>query len=103
MLAAMKTIAGILLAALVGVLSFVSDAGAQNAVADFYRGKTVVIAIGSTPGGGYDTYARLIARHLGKFIPGHPTVAPTNMPGAGSNAAAAAVYNTLPKDGTHIG
>jgi tripartite-type tricarboxylate transporter receptor subunit TctC len=103
MFAAMKIIAGILLAALAGVAFAVPEARALNAVADFYRGKTVVIVIGSTPGGGYDTYARLVARHLGKFIPGHPTVAPTNMPGAGSNAAAAAVYNTLPKDGTHIG
>jgi tripartite-type tricarboxylate transporter receptor subunit TctC len=79
------------------------EAKAQNAVADFYRGKTVTIVIGSTPGGGYDTYARLIARHIGKFIPGNPAVVPSNMPGAGSNVAAAAVYNTMPKDGTHIG
>jgi tripartite-type tricarboxylate transporter receptor subunit TctC len=78
-------------------------ARAQDAVANFYKGKTVTIVIGSTPGGGYDTYARLIARHIGKFIPGHPTVVPSNMPGAGSNVAAAAVYNTLPKDGTQIG
>src|SRR5215211_2871253 len=79
------------------------EAKAQDAVADFYKGKTVTIVIGSTPGGGYDTYARLIARHIGKYIPGHPAVVPSNMPGAGSNVAAAAVYNTLPKDGTVIG
>ncbi len=79
------------------------EVNAQDAVAQFYTGKTVTIVIGSTPGGGYDTYARLIARHIGKFIPGQPAVAPSNMPGAGSNVAAAAVYNTLPKDGTHIG
>jgi tripartite-type tricarboxylate transporter receptor subunit TctC len=79
------------------------NAHAQGSVADFYRGKTVTIVIGSTPGGGYDTYARLIARHIGKFIPGNPSVVPSNMPGAGSNVAAAAVYNSLPKDGTQIG
>jgi tripartite-type tricarboxylate transporter receptor subunit TctC len=79
------------------------NAHAQGSVADFYRGKTVTIVIGSTPGGGYDTYARLIARHIGKFIPGNPSVVPSNMPGAGSNVAAAAVYASLPKDGTQIG
>jgi tripartite-type tricarboxylate transporter receptor subunit TctC len=98
----MTTTVRILLALSITVLSF-WEAKAQNAVAQFYQGKTVTIVIGSTPGGGYDTYARLIARHLGKFIPGNPAVVPSNMPGAGSNVAAAAVYNTLPKDGTHIG
>jgi tripartite-type tricarboxylate transporter receptor subunit TctC len=81
----------------------VGEAKAQNAVAQFYQGKTVTIVIGSTPGGGYDTYARLIARHLGKYIPGNPAVVPNNLAGAGSNVAAAAVYNTMPKDGTHVG
>ena len=90
-------------AAVLSVIASSVSAIAQNAVADFYKGKTVTIVIGSTPGGGYDTYARLIARHLGKFIPGNPSVVPSNMPGAGSNVAAAAVYTTLPKDGSHIG
>jgi tripartite-type tricarboxylate transporter receptor subunit TctC len=102
----MKTTLRILLTLLIGALCFAGIppvAKAQNAVADFYKGKTVTIVIGSTPGGGYDTYARLIARHLGKYIPGNPAVVPSNMPGAGSNVAAAAVYNTLPKDGTQIG
>ena len=73
----------ILLALLLGALAFAGvplEARAQDAVADFYKGKTVTIVIGSTPGGGYDTYARLIARHIGKYIPGHPAVAPSNMP-----------------------
>ena len=102
---AMKSLTAILLAFAIGALGFVAapEARAQDAVADFYKGKTVTIVIGSTPGGGYDTYARLIARHIGKYIPGRPAVAPSNMPGAGSNVAAAAVYNTLPKDGTQIG
>lgn len=79
------------------------DTAANDVVAKFYAGKTVTIIIGSSPGGGYDTYARLIARHIGKFIPGHPAVAPSNMPGAGSITAATAIYNTQPKDGTRIG
>jgi tripartite-type tricarboxylate transporter receptor subunit TctC len=102
----MKTPRAILLSLSIGALCLLGappQAGAQNAVAEFYRGKTVTIVIGSTPGGGYDTYARLIARHIGKFIPGQPAVVPSNMPGAGSNVAAAAVYNSLPKDGTQVG
>lgn len=105
-MSAMTTTTRLLLALSIGALCFVGvpfEAKAQNAVAQFYQGKTVTIIIGSTPGGGYDTYARLIARHIGKYIPGHPAVAPSNMPGASSNVAAAAVYNTLPKDGTHVG
>src|SRR5438445_402876 len=53
-------------------------------VADFYRGKTVRIVVGFPPGGGYDTYARAIARHLGQYVPGNPTIIVDNMPGAGS-------------------
>src|SRR5438046_2375540 len=91
------------LLALLCLAGTVLNANAQGSVADFYKGKTVTIVIGSTAGGGYDTYARLIARHLGKFIPGNPAVVPSNMPGAGSNVAAGAIYNSLPKDGTQIG
>ena len=58
-------------------------ADAQS-VADFYAGKQVSLYIGYSPGGGYDTYARVLARHIGKHIPGNPTVVPQNMPGAGS-------------------
>jgi tripartite-type tricarboxylate transporter receptor subunit TctC len=82
---------------------FASPALAQNPVADFYKGKQVNIYIGSSAGGGYDTYARLLGRHLGKHIPGNPVVVPSNMPGAASNIAAAYVYNVAPKDGTAIG
>ena len=76
---------------------------AQDAVASFYAGRQVSLYIGSTPGGGYDSYARLIARHLGEHIPGHPTVVPVNMPGAGSNKLAYFIYAVAPKDGTAIG
>ena len=84
-------------------LSCAMRAHAQDAVADFYRGRQVNIVIGSSAGGGYDTYARLLGRHLGKYIPGNPVIVPSNMPGAASNIAAAYVYNVAPKDGTVIG
>src|SRR5262244_2202662 len=69
---------------------------------DFYQGKTITIAVGSSPGGGYDLYARLIARHIAKHIPGNPAVVVTNMPGAASNVLAAHITNVAPKDGTVI-
>lgn len=72
-------------------------------MADFYRGKTIRIIVGFTAGGGFDTYARVIARHMGKYIPGNPSLVVENMPGAGSLLAANHVYNVAPKDGTVIG
>jgi tripartite-type tricarboxylate transporter receptor subunit TctC len=69
----------------------------------FYRGKTITIIVGTSAGGGYDLYARLIARQLGKYIPGNPNVVVQNMPGAASNVAAAHIYNVAAKDGTAIG
>jgi tripartite-type tricarboxylate transporter receptor subunit TctC len=78
-------------------------ASAQDAVEAFYRGKTVTITVGSAVGGGYDTYARLVARHLGRHIPGNPMVVVQNIPGAGSNKAASYVALQAPKDGTAIG
>ena len=75
---------------------------AQDAVAQFYRGKTVTIVVGSSAGGGYDAYARLLGRYLGKHLPGEPTVIVSNMPGAGSEVAAAYVARVAPKDGTYI-
>jgi tripartite-type tricarboxylate transporter receptor subunit TctC len=76
---------------------------AADAVSDFYRDKTVTIVVGSSPGGGYDLYGRLIARFLGRHLPGSPNVTVANMPGAASNVAAAHVYNVAPKDGLTIG
>jgi tripartite-type tricarboxylate transporter receptor subunit TctC len=76
---------------------------APQAVSDFYRGKQVRVLIGYSAGGGYDTYARLLARHLGKHIPGNPTVVPQNMPGAGSLTLTNFLYNVAPKDGTVLG
>ncbi len=70
---------------------------------EFYRGKTVTLYIGYSVGGGYDTYARLIAAHIGKHIPGNPTVVPVNMPGAGSLRLANWLYDAAPRDGTAFG
>jgi tripartite-type tricarboxylate transporter receptor subunit TctC len=81
----------------------VSSALAQDTAAQFYKGRQVNVIVGSSAGGGYDIYARLVARHMGKHIPGNPTLVVSNMAGAGSNAAAAHVYNVAPKDGTVIG
>ena len=69
----------------------------------FFARKTVTIYVGYTAGGSYDLYARLIARHLGKHIPGNPTVVAQNMPGAGSMKAANYIYQVAPKDGTALG
>ena len=76
---------------------------AQDSVEGFYRGKTVTITVGSAVGGGYDTYARLVGRYLGRHIPGNPTVIVQNIAGAGSNKAASYVALQAPKDGTAIG
>ena len=78
-------------------------AGGHGSVADFYKGKTVELYIGYDPGGGYDTYARLVARHIGKHIPGNPNVVPKNMPGAGSVKLANWLWEAAPKDGTVFG
>ena len=89
--------------ALGAVLSVLhSDPGLAQSPAEFYKGKTVDVYIGSTVGGGYDIYGRLLARHLGKHIPGSPSVVPKNMEGAGLRLANW-IYNVAPKDGTAIG
>ncbi|MDF2116506.1 hypothetical protein PY365_13045 [Roseiarcaceae bacterium H3SJ34-1] len=67
---------------------------------DFYKGKTITVTIGFPPGGGYDTNARILARHMGRYIPGQPSLVPANMPGAGSLVAANFTYNLAPADGT---
>jgi tripartite-type tricarboxylate transporter receptor subunit TctC len=74
-----------------------------KALADFYKDKTLRIIVGSAPGGGYDAYARLVSRHIGKHIPGTPNAIVENVPGAASLRAANQVYKLEPKDGTIIG
>ena len=74
-----------------------------DTVSDFYAGKTLSLIAGFPPGGGYDTYVRVLARYYGRFIPGHPSVVPTNMPGAGSLLSANYIYGKAPSDGTVLG
>lgn len=81
--------------------SLSSHAAAEPA-ADFYAGKTVSLFIGSTPGGGYDAYARVLARHIGRHIPGNPGIVVKNMPGAGGLTLTNHLYNRAPKDGTEF-
>ncbi len=83
-----------------GFFWFASGVLAQDS---FYRGKTVRIIVGGSAGGGYDTYTRAIARHLGKHVPGNPTVVVENMTGAGTLISANHVYNVAKPDGLTIG
>ncbi len=80
-----------------------AEAGETDPVASFYKGKTVQLVVGYSTGGGYDMYARLLARYMGRHIPGNPLVVPQNMPGAGSLRAVGYLYNAAPKDGTVMG
>jgi tripartite-type tricarboxylate transporter receptor subunit TctC len=85
------------------VSAALSGFGVSHADADdFYKGKTIKLFIGSGPGGGYDLFGRLVARHLGEHIVGQPTVTPQNMPGAGSVLATNYIYNVAPKDGLSL-
>ena len=74
-----------------------------QSVADFYKGKQVSVLIGSEAGAGFDAYARLVARHIGSFIPGNPSMVPLNKPGAGSLTMVNSLVNAGPFDGTTIG
>lgn len=90
--------------ALVAVLAGAGTPRAKaDEVEDFYRGKVVNVVIAFSAGGGYDLYARLLAKHMGKYIPGNPTLVPQNMPGAGTLKATKYLYAVAPRDGTYIG
>jgi tripartite-type tricarboxylate transporter receptor subunit TctC len=74
-----------------------------DAVEDFYKGKQITLIVSYGPGGGYDVYARVLARYMTKYIPGNPSIVIQNMPGAGSLRGANFIYNAAPKDGTAFG
>src|SRR5262249_58903962 len=74
----------------------------EKAVADFYRGKVVTIIVGHSAGGGFDRYARAIARYIAKYIPGNPAILVNNMVGAGTMVSAEYTYNQAQRDGTVI-
>src|SRR5215471_18924826 len=90
-------------AVLVAVLALGVSGAHADPVADFYHGRTINLIVGYGPGGGYDLFARLVARHIGRFIPGNPSVVVQNMPGAGSLRAANFLYGAAPSDGATIG
>jgi tripartite-type tricarboxylate transporter receptor subunit TctC len=82
--------------------SLAAQPASAQSVAEFYKGRTVGMVVGGSPGGGFDTLARSIARHIGKHIPGNPTVVARNMPGAGGLLAMDHLYNVAEKDGSVI-
>jgi len=94
--------AGVAAVSLTVVVSLAQPVAAQPSVEQFYKGKSIDVVIGYPPAGSNDTYARALARHFGKHLPGHPNVVPRNMPGAGSFIAVNNMATTLPKDGTQI-
>lgn len=85
------------------VMIALPTAGWSQSPAEFYKGRNVDLYIGYSPGGAYDLYARLVARFMGKHIPGNPTIVPKNMAGAGSLVLANWLYNVAPKDGSAFG
>src|SRR5436190_4020235 len=85
-----------------GVLLAHSLASPAHTADEFFRGKTVTFIVSTAPGGGYDTYSRLIARHIGRFLPAQPNVVVQYMPGAGGVRAANYLYAAAPKDGTAL-
>ena len=102
MLSLNRAAIGIIAALLAAVAVFAASPAAADNVADFYKGKTVTILMGTGPGGSFDLYGRTIAEHLPRHIPGNPTIIIGHMPGAGGVIAANNVYNTAPQDGTVI-
>src|SRR5262245_3443855 len=88
--------------AAVAVATVCSAPAWADPIADFYAGKQIQFVIRSPAGGSYDLYSRLLARHLGKYIPGNPQIVPVNMPGSGGIKAAMYVADIAPKDGTVI-
>ncbi len=91
------------IAGLMAALLMTTSLARADAVSDFYKGKSVQLVLGYGPGGGYDVYARIVARYMGKYIPGNPSMVVVNMPGAGSLRATNFLYTTAPKDGLTIG
>ncbi len=89
--------------AIIAGLSLMAALAQQARAEDFYKGKTISVVVGATPGGAFDIVARVLVRYLGKYIPGNPNVIVQNMPGAGSMTAVRYIASTAPKDGTVIG
>ena len=91
---------------LISTFCFILAAAAPahaDPVEDFYKGRTITVLIGYSPGGSYDSAGRVLARHMGRYIPGNPSLVPQNMPGAGTLNLVNYLYNVAPKDGTAFG
>ena len=88
---------------MVAVSMFAASLTVPAAAADFYAGKTIDFEVGADVGGGYDIYARVLARHMSRYIPGNPTIVVKNMPGAGSGRTAVFISSVAPKDGSAMG
>ena len=90
------------LATLLSIGVLIGGPAMADSVSDFYKGRVITLYVGYSPGGGYDTYGRTVARHIGRNIPGNPDIVVKNRPGAGSMVLANEIYNILPKDGTAL-
>ena len=97
----MKFVARAVLPTLVAILGLLVNHPALADAEEFYKGKTLRIVIGSSPGAGFDAFGRMVARHLPNYIPGQPSIVPGNLPGAGSMRAVQSL-KVEPKDGTYI-
>src|SRR5438309_10593138 len=83
-------------------LAFAAAPAAAQTVADFYRGKTLTMVVGTSPGGDYDLRLRMVGRHIGRHIPGNPTIVVNNMPGGGGLVVANWLDNIAPQDGNVV-
>jgi len=89
--------------ALYGLIGACVPQAKADAIADFYRARTVTVVVSSSAAGGYDTLARVVARYMGRHLPGNPVFIVRNMPGAGGIAATNFLYNNADRDGSVIG
>ena len=89
-------------AALIFGVAFTTHAAQAQSVEEFYKGKAIRFLVGYGPGTGYDVYMRVVQRHIGKHIPGRPTVVPENMPGAGGLIMANYLYNVADRKSTRL-
>ena len=85
-----------------GLIAVLPSGASGQSVEQFYRGRTMTLVVGTSPGGINDISSRLVARHLGRFIPGNPTIVVQNQPGAGGIASANRLYNVFDRDGSVI-
>lgn len=97
----MRVVLGLACAALVAAMSCF-PVRLQAAPDNYYKGKTITLYVSTPPGGGYDLYARLFARHLGNHIPGNPSVVVANMPGGQGTKASNFLFSNAPRDGTAL-